>query len=132
VKHSGPKNRSLRNALQYLKSLPDLDLRIETCDASSLESMRNMVDQLDLPIAGCLLSSAVQSDGLFLKQTESNFQLPFSPKVDAFRTIESTISIPSLDFFISISSVAIFGAVGQANYSRYVPYRTVIFVSHHV
>jgi hypothetical protein len=82
--------------------------------------MQNMINRLELPIAGCLLSSALQSDGLFLKLTETEFQTPFSPKVGAFMAIEKAISIPSLDFFISITSIANFGAVGQANYARYV------------
>jgi hypothetical protein len=121
ARHLGHKNRSLRNALQHLKSLPDLDLRVRACDASSPESMQILLNELDLPIAGCVLTSAIQADSLFLNQTEINFQLPFVPKIDAFRAIESTVSIPCLDFFISITSIAVFGVAGQTNYSRYVP-----------
>jgi hypothetical protein len=108
----------LRNTVDYLKRLPDLDLRLEACDASSAESLAQLLTTLDLPLAGCLLSAILLSDKLFVNQDPESFAVPFTGKTEAFWVIEKTIPIEQLDFFIAITSMSGFGTVGQTNYAR--------------
>ncbi len=108
----------MRGAVDYLKSLPDLDLRLEACDASSVESLTKLINSLDHPLAGCLFTAAVLSDRLFLKQDAESFPIPFKPKTDAYFALEKVVAIEKLDFLLAVSSVAGFGAAGQTNYAR--------------
>jgi hypothetical protein len=108
----------LRGAVDYLQSLPDLDLRLEACDATSVEALTTLVSSLDHPIAGCILTAAVLADRLYLKQDAESFPAPFKPKTDAYFALEKVIAIDKLDFLLAISSVASFGAAGQTNYAR--------------
>ncbi|KAK7057599.1 polyketide synthase [Favolaschia claudopus] len=114
---AGPKNRSLRGAVDYLQSLPDLDLRLEACDATSVEALTKLVSSLDHPLAGCVFSAAVLADRLFLKQDAESFPVPFKPKTDAYFALEKVVALDKLDFLLAISSVASFGAAGQTNYA---------------
>ncbi|KAF7374106.1 Polyketide synthase [Mycena sanguinolenta] len=113
----GPQNRVLRGAVQYLKNLPDLDLRLEACDASSVESLTTLINSLDRPLAGCILAAVVLSNRLFSKQDAESFAVPFKPKTDAYLALEQAVAIDQLDFLVAISSMASFGVAGQTNYA---------------
>lgn len=115
---AGKKNRSLRGAVSYLKTLPGLDLRLEACDASSSEALQSVLSKLDLPVAGCMMMAVLLSDSLFMKQTPATFGVPFKGKTEAFHVLENAIDIAKLDFFIAVTSVSGLGAAGQTNYSR--------------
>lgn len=84
-----------------------------------MESMQALIDQLALPLAGCVFAAALQHQALFMKQTEESFELPFIAKGRAFENLTNVIRIQDLDFFIAISSIAGFGVAGETNYSRY-------------
>ncbi|KAJ7898537.1 polyketide synthase [Mycena olivaceomarginata] len=114
---SGPQNRAMRSAVDYLRTLPDLDLRLEACDATSVEALTKLTSSLDRPLAGCVFSAAVLSDRLFLKQDKQSFPVPFKPKTDAYFTLEKVVDLEKLDFVLAISSVASFGSPGQTNYA---------------
>ncbi|KAF9028346.1 hypothetical protein BDZ89DRAFT_951490 [Hymenopellis radicata] len=107
----------MRGAVDYLKSRPDLDLWLEACDASSVKSLTKLISSLDRPLAGCMLTAAVLSDRLFLKQDTESFPIPFKPKTDAYFTLEKAVAIEKLDFLLAVSSVAGFGTAGQTNYA---------------
>ena len=115
---AGTQNRALRSAVNYLQSLPDLDLRLEACDATSVKALTKLISSLDRPLAGCVFSAAVLSDRLFLKQDAESFPIPFKPKTDAYFALETVVAVEKLDFLLAISSVASFGAAGQTNYAR--------------
>ncbi|KAF9016931.1 polyketide synthase [Hymenopellis radicata] len=114
---AGARNRAMRGAVKYLQTLQGLDLRLEACDASSVESLTTLISSLDRPLAGCMLTASVQSDGLFLKQDHENFSIPFKPKTDAYFALEKAVAIEELDFLVAVSSVAGFGSAGQTNYA---------------
>lgn len=107
----------MRSAVDYLRTLPDLDLRLEACDATSVEALTKLISSLDRPLAGCVFSAAVLSDRLFLKQDKESFPVPFKPKTDAYFALEKVVDLEKLDFVLAISSVASFGSPGQTNYA---------------
>ncbi|KAJ7885730.1 polyketide synthase [Mycena olivaceomarginata] len=114
---AGTQNRTLRGVAQYLQSLPDLDLRLEACDATSVEDLTRLISSLDCPLAGCIFSAVVLADRLFLKQDPENFMIPYKSKTDAYFALEKVVALEKLDFVLGISSVASFGAAGQTNYA---------------
>ncbi|KAJ7351379.1 polyketide synthase [Mycena albidolilacea] len=114
---TGPKNRAMRSAISYLQSRPDLDLRLEACDASSVEALTKLIRSLDCPLAGCVFSAAVLADRLFLKQDADSFPVPFKPKTDAYFAQEKVVDLQKLDFVLALSSVASLGSAGQTNYA---------------
>ncbi|KAK7039743.1 polyketide synthase [Favolaschia claudopus] len=114
---SGPQNRYLRNAVDCLQALPGLDLRLEACDASSVEALTHLISSFDLPLAGCILTALALSDRLFMKQDADSFSIPFKPKTTAYFVLEQVVALDKLDFLIAISSIASFGDAGQSNYA---------------
>ncbi|KAJ8503283.1 hypothetical protein ONZ45_g10994 [Pleurotus djamor] len=103
--------------LAYLESLPDLDLQLVASDASDASAMQSLIDNLPLPLGGCVLAAVVLSDRLLVNQTQESFDIAFAPKLGALQCLESTVDIRALDFLISLSSVAAWGSVGQSNYA---------------
>ncbi|KAK7044311.1 polyketide synthase [Favolaschia claudopus] len=106
---SGPKNRYLRNAVECLQALPGLELRLEACDASSVEALTHLISSFDCPVAGCILAALVLSDKLFMKQDADSFSIPFKPKTAAYLALEQVVALDKLDFLVAISSLASFG-----------------------
>ncbi|KAF8185089.1 hypothetical protein K438DRAFT_1974293 [Mycena galopus ATCC 62051] len=113
---SGPKNRLLHGAVDYLQSLP-IDLRLEACDTTSVDALTTLIKSLDCPLAGCVLTAAVLADSFFLKQDAETFPIPFKPKTDAYFALEKVVAVEILDFLLAISSVVSFDAAGQTNYA---------------
>lgn len=105
--------------LTYLKTLPDLELRLEASDATCRESIRSLVGNITPTLAGCMLLSAVIIDKFFLSQTDENFRKVFAPKKEAFEALEDSFPLASLDFLVAFSSISSLGNAGQTNYSRY-------------
>ncbi|TFK38854.1 polyketide synthase [Crucibulum laeve] len=103
--------------LNFLESMPDLEIRLESCNAASERDMAGLVSKLRAPIGGCVLMSVVLSDRLLLSHTKETFYIPFESKETAFRVVEKVVNIPSLEFLITLSSAATFGSAGQTNYA---------------
>jgi hypothetical protein len=60
----------------------------------------------------------VLSDGLFAGQTQDSIRRVVDAKYDALRTLDTVVSIRTLDFFVSFSSLsALIGNLGQSNYA---------------
>ncbi|TFK49392.1 hypothetical protein OE88DRAFT_1662947 [Heliocybe sulcata] len=107
-----------KRILRHLESLPDLRLETVAADAISLEDVKRVVQGLTQPLGGCVVLSAAIVDRTFTAQTLETFEAPFPPKVRAFQNLEQAVSIQSLDFLITVSSVsAMFGNAGQTNYA---------------
>ncbi|KAH9934350.1 uncharacterized protein B0H18DRAFT_1188403 [Fomitopsis serialis] len=104
--------------LGYLESRTDLALRLEACDAASLNEMRVLLSGLKKRIAGCMLLSGVLVDRTFFSQDASTFEATFRPKYQAMRALEGALPVNDLDFLIVFSSISSFGNAGQTNYSR--------------
>ncbi|KAH9942788.1 ketoacyl-synt-domain-containing protein [Amylocystis lapponica] len=104
--------------LAYLEALPDLVLRVEAVDATSPGGMKDLINSLKKPLAGCMILTAVLIDGTFASQTKETFEAPHTAKVRAFEVLESVVEIDSLDFLVAFSSVSgLLGNAGQTNYA---------------
>ncbi|KIJ41950.1 hypothetical protein M422DRAFT_171681 [Sphaerobolus stellatus SS14] len=111
------KNAMGMHILNYLEKRPDLNIRLEACDASSQHQTTSLIQSLSKPLGGCILLSVVLSDRLFLSHTRESFYTPVTSKAGAFKVLERSVDINSLDFLVSLSSAAIFGNIGQTNYA---------------
>lgn len=66
-----------------------------------------------------MLLALVLADRSFASQTRETFDTPFIPKTGAFQVLENVVSLETLDFLITFSSVSgMFGNAGQTNYAR--------------
>lgn len=103
----------------YLRSLQDLDLRLEACNASSASETAALIHSLQYPLGGVFLMTLVLSDALFVKQKQEDFETVRNVKQVSFDVIASQLDVNSLDFVVHLSSVSgLFGFVAQANYAR--------------
>ncbi|KAI0068636.1 hypothetical protein BV25DRAFT_1910396 [Artomyces pyxidatus] len=111
-------DRVSQQFLAHMENLHDLSLRIEAVDARSKEHMSSLLSSLDAPLGGCMVMSVILIDRTFVAQTQETFDTTYSSKVEVFQNLEKVMSIPSLDFLISFSSVSgMFGNAGQTNYA---------------
>lgn len=96
----------------------DLSLRVEACDATSLEATSDLIQSLQRPLGGCFLMTLVLADQLFMHQTDESFRKVCDAKVGALETFQKATPMEKLDFFIFFSStVAVLGNFGQTNYA---------------
>ncbi|KAJ7046120.1 putative polyketide synthase [Mycena alexandri] len=104
--------------LAYLRTRPDLKLRLEACDAASPVATAALVRTIEPPLAGCMLLAVIFSDRAFVSHTTDTFYVPFTGKTGALKALEEAVTIPSLDFLVALSSVTgLFGSPGQTNYA---------------
>ncbi|KAF8180698.1 hypothetical protein K438DRAFT_1976521 [Mycena galopus ATCC 62051] len=103
--------------ISYLQSRDDLELRLERCDATDACATSLLVKGLHFSIAGCFQMTLALSDGLFVKQTHTEFCTAHNSKVRVFEVFAAEVDINSLDFYIAFSSfTGLIGHVGQSNY----------------
>ncbi|KAL6298494.1 putative polyketide synthase [Sparassis latifolia] len=112
-----PKNRSPRRLISYLKEQEHLHIRLEAVDATSVAAMQALIASLRRPLGGCMILTAVLSDGLFQHLTESDFSTSFASKSGVLNVMKDTMDIETLDFVVAFSSASgLFGVEGQSNY----------------
>jgi hypothetical protein len=103
----------------YLRTLNDLNLRLEKCDATDVKQMNVLLHSSPVPIAGCFLMTLVLADALFFKQTHDTFNSVWNSKPRALGIFAGQVEIQSLDFFVALSSInGLIGTPGQSNYTR--------------
>lgn len=103
----------------YLNSCLDLDITAIALDSANQEELQTrLLDNLEYPIGGCLLLSAVKADGMFFKLKEREFHEVQQASFGVFNAFCSAVNVHQLEFFVAFSSVsAMFGNAGQANYA---------------
>jgi hypothetical protein len=100
-----------------MESRNDLCLRVEACDALSLEATSSLVQSCDFPLGGCFLMTMVLEDQLFIHQTEETFRKVCNAKLKALEIFTEASPVENLDFLVYLSSlVAFVGNIGQTNY----------------
>lgn len=113
----------LRRMLDYLKRRQGLHLQIKAVDGTSEEHMKHLVDSLCPPLGGCVVLTAVLSDGIFQHLDKDQFRTVFASKIGTLVVLRKILDISSLDLFVAFSSVSgLFGIGGQSNYSACVSY----------
>ncbi|KAJ3806573.1 hypothetical protein EV368DRAFT_25567, partial [Lentinula lateritia] len=103
----------------YLSSCLDLDITIIALDSANQKELRSrLLENLEYPIGGCLLLSAVRADGMFFDLKEREFHEVQQASFGVFEAFCSVVNVHQLEFFVAFSSVsAMFGNAGQANYA---------------
>ncbi|KZO98150.1 hypothetical protein CALVIDRAFT_526415 [Calocera viscosa TUFC12733] len=104
--------------VDYLKSLPDLTLRLEACDANSQTAVKKLCDSFAYPLGGALIMAVVLQDRVFMDQTAETFRSVYESKVGAYKTLADVYDLSTADWLVMFSSVAgLFGNGGQTNYA---------------
>ncbi|KAL0569047.1 Mycolipanoate synthase [Marasmius crinis-equi] len=112
------RNHLALRILSYLKTLSGISIRLEACDATSLDDMQKLIDSVKpSSIGGCVMLTAVLSDRMYRMHDKESYQRAVEPKVGAFEVLRKCMDLDSLDFLVALSSSATFGCAGQANYS---------------
>lgn len=109
-----------KQRLRYLQSRKDVQLRIESFDATSVEAMRALETSISTtaPVGGCFVLALVLKDGLFSRQTQETFHAVSDLKLDLLKACELAFDLRSLEFFVTLSSLlAVVGNPGQSNYT---------------
>ena len=92
----------VRNVIGFAHSqlsgkLPDLNIRLESCDASSPQATGALVTSIARPIAGCMLLSVTLSDCPFTSYTAESYGIPFPSKKEAFEALRAIVPLEKLD-----------------------------------
>ncbi|KIX01227.1 uncharacterized protein Z518_08952 [Rhinocladiella mackenziei CBS 650.93] len=91
-----------------------------TCDITSLDSVRDAIQQVKFPIAGVLQMAMVIQDRPFLSMSHDDWTTAIKPKVDGTWNLHSALldAKTELDFFVMFgSNSGAFGMPGQGNYA---------------
>ncbi|KZW01287.1 hypothetical protein EXIGLDRAFT_830237 [Exidia glandulosa HHB12029] len=109
---------SALRALAYLKAQKDLSISLHAVDATDDVETKRLLGHITVPIAGCMLVSALFVDNAFRRHTAESYAAAFAPKITAFRILENLLDIRSLDWFLAVSSfMAFLGNPGQTSYA---------------
>ncbi|CEL93273.1 unnamed protein product [Vitrella brassicaformis CCMP3155] len=107
--------------LTTVKASKGVELECMACDVASLDQCEGVVKAMssrDLTIKGFFHSAGVLHDAPLAKQSRQTIESVFQAKVVGAWNFHSLLDSSSLDHFVMYSSVAaVFGNLGQANYS---------------
>ncbi|KAF8151220.1 hypothetical protein K438DRAFT_1988215 [Mycena galopus ATCC 62051] len=101
----------------YLSTRPDLDIQLTKIDASDKKQLRELINSLSYPLAGCLLMTVASADGIFSNLSSDDFETLRGATSHVWDALKSAVEVTELDFLVVFSSVtAAFGNAGQTNY----------------
>ncbi|KAH9914757.1 KR domain-containing protein [Fomitopsis serialis] len=95
-------NRLVRRTFEYLRSLPDLDLRLSATNASDIESMAELLRGIpeEAPLAGCIVLTAALSDRTFARLEEADFASVYESKIGVVDTLRECVDVGALEFLV--------------------------------
>ncbi|MGY6654044.1 SDR family NAD(P)-dependent oxidoreductase [Amycolatopsis sp. TRM77291] len=94
----------------------ELGARIEACDVSDREQLRDLLDRSEPPVTGVVHAAGVLDDGVVTSLTPERVDAVYRAKATAARLLDELTG--ELDFFVLFSSIAgVFGSPGQGAYS---------------
>ncbi|KAJ7066919.1 hypothetical protein C8F01DRAFT_1340925 [Mycena amicta] len=107
-----------RRIFDFLCSLPGITITFHAIDASSPDAMRGLFST-SIPIGGCVILSALLSDGLFSTLREDDFARVLFAKTGVLHAMQEAApsTVATMDFVAAFSSVTVLvGTGGQTNY----------------
>ncbi|KAF2262952.1 putative polyketide synthase [Lojkania enalia] len=114
-------NHAERKKLENQLSTENTTVRIVSCDASKLEEVNSLADQLSTgfrPVKGIFQASMVLQDRNLNEMTLDDFHVSIAPKYIGTQNLIRAFESIELDFFLMLSSLSgIVGLPGQANYA---------------
>ncbi|XP_015789260.1 fatty acid synthase isoform X2 [Tetranychus urticae] len=117
---SGIKTNYQRYVIRKIKSVPNTRVEISRLDASHYKSAIRLIREASRlgPIGGIFNLAVVLRDGLFQNQTLDAFKTVCLPKIEITRNLDilSRENCKHLDYFVTFSSIASLGNLGQSNY----------------
>ena len=91
--------------------------KMDVSDRDAVRSVHAAISDDLPPIAGVCNAAMVLSDKLFVDMNADTMNKVLKPKVDGTKHLDELFNEPSLDFFITFSSLAsVIGNGGQSNY----------------
>lgn len=91
--------------------------KMDVSDRDSVRSVHAAIKDTMPPIAGVCNAAMVLSDKLFVDMSAETMNKVLKPKVEGTKHLDELFDQPSLDFFITFSSLAsVIGNGGQSNY----------------
>jgi len=90
------------------------------CDVSQQEGVENYIKDVSPNLAGFIHSAGILQDAMLMNQTWERFEAVFEAKSRAALFLHDALerhSNPGLQFFWMFSSTAVYGNMGQLNYS---------------
>ncbi|UUV33311.1 type I polyketide synthase [Amycolatopsis roodepoortensis] len=94
----------------------ELGARIEACDVSDREQLRDLLDRAEPPVTGVVHAAGVLDDGVVTSLTPERVDAVYRAKATAAQLLDELTG--DLDFFVLFSSIAgVFGSPGQGAYS---------------
>ncbi|RSN11257.1 beta-ketoacyl synthase [Streptomyces sp. WAC 05977] len=94
----------------------ELGARIEACDVSDREQLRDLLDRVEPPVTGVVHAAGVLDDGVVTSLTPERVDAVYRAKATAAQLLDELTG--DLDFFVLFSSIAgVFGSPGQGAYS---------------
>ncbi|KAJ6492315.1 hypothetical protein C8R45DRAFT_825292 [Mycena sanguinolenta] len=109
----------VRRIYAYLRSQPNLSIRIEATDASSPASMSALFASIPKahPVGGVIALAAVLRDKLLVDLSEQDFQAVYGSKISAVEVLLEVADVSKFEFVMTFSSmVGVFGTGGQTSY----------------
>jgi len=120
-KISGQGNQELWSEVQQLAARsPKVTVEQAACDVSNREAVERFVATHAATLAGFVHSAGVLRDGLLANQTFDKYDDVYKPKAWAGLYLHHALeqqACPNLQFVWMFSSVAVYGNMGQSNYS---------------
>ena len=91
--------------------------KMDVSDRDAIRSVYTAIRDTMPPVAGVCNAAMVLSDKLFVDMSADTMNKVLKPKVDGTKHLDELFNQPSLDFFITFSSLAsVIGNGGQSNY----------------
>jgi len=91
--------------IDYIEKKPDLDLSFLAVDPTDKASMFNMLQTICQDnLGGCILLTAVLTDGIFRHLQENNFASIYATKLGALVTSKEVVDFDAMDFFVEFTS----------------------------
>ena len=91
--------------------------KVDVVDKASVRAAYDAIKDIMPPITGVCNAAMVLSDKLFIDMTADTFNKVLEPKVQGTKHLNELFNQPSLDFFVTFSSLAsVIGNGGQSNY----------------